>query len=140
MTEEEELEALKAEKERRRENAQMLAKKAAEVKGAKAADEINEMDFVDDYTELLEKAEPRAVRALIDIAENGTSESARVAAANALLDRKRGRPTQSIEHKGEAGGGTYIQINAVAEQGIRDLLRGFATRPNVLEHKAPVQD
>ena len=100
----------------------------------------DELALVNDYAELLEKAEPRAVRALIDIAEHGESESARVAAANALLDRKRGRPTQSIEHKGDTGGTVNIQINAVTIQRIRDMVGEFARRPNVLEYQAPVPD
>lgn len=44
-----------------------------------------------------------ALTALVDIAKKGESESARVAAANALLDRAYGKPTQSHEHKGAIG-------------------------------------
>lgn len=44
-----------------------------------------------------------ALTALVDIAKKGESESARVAAANALLDRAYGKPTQAHEHKGSIG-------------------------------------
>lgn len=44
-----------------------------------------------------------ALRALVDIAKKGESENARVAAANSLLDRAYGKPTQSHEHKGAIG-------------------------------------
>jgi hypothetical protein len=38
-----------------------------------------------------------AIRTLVDIAQNGTPDSARVSAACALLDRGFGRPAQSVE-------------------------------------------
>jgi len=40
-----------------------------------------------------------AIATLVAICRNGASESARVAAANALLDRGYGRPSQAIEHE-----------------------------------------
>lgn len=43
-----------------------------------------------------------ALNALVDVAKNGT-DSAKVAAASALLDRAYGRPVQSIEGAGENG-------------------------------------
>lgn len=45
-----------------------------------------------------------ALKTLADIAKSGTSESARVSAATALLDRAFGRPMQSHEHSGPNGG------------------------------------
>jgi hypothetical protein len=44
-----------------------------------------------------------ALKALADVAKKGT-DSARVAAAVALLDRGYGRPVQSLEHSGPQGG------------------------------------
>jgi hypothetical protein len=44
-----------------------------------------------------------ALQVLVDVAKKGTSESARVAAANAILDRAYGKPTQSHEHAGPGG-------------------------------------
>lgn len=44
-----------------------------------------------------------ALKALVTVATKGESESARVAAANALLDRAYGKPRQSVEHSGTVG-------------------------------------
>ncbi|ENN86057.1 hypothetical protein RHSP_31908 [Rhizobium freirei PRF 81] len=44
-----------------------------------------------------------ALQALVDIAKKGESESARVAAANSLLDRAYGKATQAHEHRGSIG-------------------------------------
>jgi len=41
-----------------------------------------------------------ALNTLAEIARNGESEQARVAAANSLLDRAYGKPRQEIEHSG----------------------------------------
>lgn len=59
-----------------------------------------------------------AIRTLSEICENGDSESARVSAANALLDRGYGKPTQSHEHSGKNGGPiqTVDLTNATPEQ------------------------
>lgn len=45
-----------------------------------------------------------ALKTLADVAKNGSSESARVAAATALLDRGYGRPPQAVEISGTNGG------------------------------------
>jgi hypothetical protein len=45
-----------------------------------------------------------ALQVLVDVAKKGESESARVAAANAILDRAYGKPRQSHEHSGPNGG------------------------------------
>lgn len=45
-----------------------------------------------------------ALAALKRVATKGKSETARVAAAVALLDRGHGRPRQSVEHTGKDGG------------------------------------
>lgn len=44
-----------------------------------------------------------ALKVLVDVAKKGASESARVAAANAILDRAYGKPTQSHQHAGPGG-------------------------------------
>lgn len=44
-----------------------------------------------------------AIATLVEIARNGQSDSARVAAANALLDRGYGRPAQCMELTGKDG-------------------------------------
>lgn len=42
------------------------------------------------------RAAPKMVRVLIDIAENSVSDRAKVAAANAVLDRAYGKPAQLL--------------------------------------------
>lgn len=49
-----------------------------------------------DMVTLAQAATPHAMAALLDIALHGTSDSARVAAAVALLDRAHGKPGQSV--------------------------------------------
>jgi hypothetical protein len=44
-----------------------------------------------------------ALKTLADIAKGGESESARVSAANAILDRAYGKPSQSVKHSGAVG-------------------------------------
>lgn len=45
-----------------------------------------------------------ALQALVTVATKSESDSAKVAAANAILDRAYGKPTQSHEHTGRNGG------------------------------------
>ncbi|UIY28714.1 hypothetical protein LZK73_18460 [Neorhizobium galegae] len=45
----------------------------------------------------------QALMTLVEIAEKGESESARVSAANTILDRAYGKATQSHEHSGPGG-------------------------------------
>jgi len=44
-----------------------------------------------------------AIQVLVDIALGGESEAARVAAANAILDRGYGKPSQPVDGDGEGG-------------------------------------
>lgn len=54
---------------------------------------------------------PQALKTLVDIARNGKQEAARVAAANALLDRAYGKPPQALEHTGKDGGPVQVIIS-----------------------------
>lgn len=54
--------------------------------------------------EIAQRYTEKAVKALADIVENSESDSARVAAANALLDRGHGRPSQSVSVSAPDGG------------------------------------
>jgi hypothetical protein len=51
-----------------------------------------------------------ALQTLLDIAQHGESEPARVTAANALLDRGYGKPRQAVEHSGEGGGPLLVTV------------------------------
>lgn len=53
--------------------------------------------------ELARALAPAALKALREVAEAG-SDSARVAAANSILDRAYGKPVQAVEHSGPEGG------------------------------------
>ena len=55
-------------------------------------------------SEMAREHAPEALRVLLHVATKGESESARVTAANAILDRGYGRPMQSHEHTGANGG------------------------------------
>ena len=65
------------------------------------------MDMAKDHAEL-------ALQVLVDIATSGEAESARVSAANAILDRAYGKPVQGVTL---AGTGDKGEINIV----IRDM-------------------
>ena len=45
----------------------------------------------------------QALQVLVEIAASGESESARVSAANAILDRGYGRPVQGVDHTSSDG-------------------------------------
>jgi hypothetical protein len=57
------------------------------------------------YTEM-------AIAQLAHLAQNANSETARVAAANSLIDRGHGKPSQAIEHSGKV---TISHEQALAE-------------------------
>jgi len=54
---------------------------------------------VAEITALARAHTAEAINTLVEICQKGSSEAARVAAANALLDRGYGRPPQAIEHE-----------------------------------------
>lgn len=54
--------------------------------------------------ELARQNTETALKTLVDVAMHGKSESARVSAASALLDRGYGRPMQALEVAGRDGG------------------------------------
>lgn len=55
-------------------------------------------------SELAREHTDLALSVLAEVARNGASDSAKVAAANALLDRGYGKPPQAIEHSGDLPG------------------------------------
>lgn len=55
-------------------------------------------------SELAREHTATALNVLVEVAKKGESDSARVAAANATLDRGYGKPSQSHEHTGAGGG------------------------------------
>lgn len=70
---------------------------AGRPKGAANKATIDIREAAQQYTEL-------ALRTLVQVAESGDSAAAKVAAANAILDRGHGKPKQSVEASGPDGG------------------------------------
>lgn len=60
-------------------------------------------------SELSKEMTPLALQTLGFVARHGRSESARVAAATAILDRGYGRPRQAVEHSGPDGEAIQIE-------------------------------
>ena len=69
-----------------------------------------------DYTDL-------ALSTLAEIASNGESESARVAAATALLDRGYGRPRQSVEMELQTEDRLSQAVREISARGSRPPMR-----------------
>lgn len=64
--------------------------------------------------EMAQEYAEEAISTLAQIATMGESESARVAAANAILDRAYGKPSQAMELGGKGGGAiTFERIERV---------------------------
>ncbi len=82
-----------------------------------------------------------ALLALVEIMQHGQNESARVAAAQAVLDRGWGRPVQALEHSGPEGGALLpadltvlpdaqlVQLSALLEE-IAGQTRDGPARPD----------
>jgi hypothetical protein len=67
-----------------------------------------------DLAGMAQKHAEAALLVLHEIATGGESESARVSAAVAILDRAYGRPPQQVQHTGEDGG--PVQLSWMAPQ------------------------
>lgn len=70
---------------------------------------------------------PDALKTLAYICVSGEAESARVSAANAILDRAYGRPPQSLEHTGLNGGPIQHQEMS-AREALADRIANLAAR------------
>jgi hypothetical protein len=72
-----------------------------------------------------------AIAALSEIAARGTSESARVSAACAILDRTFGRPAQAVTHDGpfdDTINITRVIIEAAVPDDLREVLDTIGDR------------
>jgi hypothetical protein len=72
-----------------------------------------------------------AIAALSEIAARGTSESARVSAACAILDRTHGRPAQAVSHDGHVDDTvniTRVIIQAAVPDDLREALDTIGER------------
>lgn len=77
-----------------------------------------------DLAEMAKEHAEKALRVLVQIAQGGESEAARVSAANAILDRAYGKPPQALDHKSSDGsmtpGPATIQIVAAEDDSRTD--------------------
>src|SRR6266480_1073036 len=62
--------------------------------------------------EIRDLARLQAIETLAEIMVSAESDQARVAAANAILDRGLGKPPQAVEHTGEDGGPIQVTSGA----------------------------
>lgn len=106
---------------------------AGRPKGApnKAGRELREL--AQQYTET-------ALAALVKIAKTGESESARVSAATALLDRGYGRPAQAIEHSGPDGEAIQIGKATADAADFTSAISRLAARGGTPAGAQPVDD
>ena len=74
-------------------------------------------------TELAQSLTDIAIQTLKDVALTGQSESARVAAANAILDRGYGRPFQAVQITGvDEGPVQVIDPTRISTDALRELI------------------
>ncbi|WLS01731.1 hypothetical protein [Shinella oryzae] len=77
-----------------------------------------------DLAEMAKEHAEKALGVLVQIAQGGESEAARVSAANAILDRAYGKPPQALDHKSSDGsmtpGPATIQIVAAEDDSRTD--------------------
>lgn len=77
-----------------------------------------------DLAEMAKEHAEKALGVLVQIAQRGESEAARVSAANAILDRAYGKPPQALDHKSSDGsmtpGPATIQIVAAEDDSRTD--------------------
>ena len=66
---------------------------------------------------------PEALKTLHTICTSGSSESARVAAAQALLDRAFGKPRQAIEHSGTPGAPIKHDVRLMSAKRFEEIAR-----------------
>lgn len=76
-------------------------------------------------SELARQHTESALNALVYIATQGESETARVSAANALLDRGYGKAPQQLEHTGKDGKDLPVSAPAIAIFALPDNGRDF---------------
>lgn len=64
-----------------------------------------------------------AIKALADVVQNSESDAARVSAANAILDRAYGRPSQSVAISG-ADGGPVRHAHELTDEALAKIAAG----------------
>ena len=118
-----------------------VIKKNAALDAAADSSALDAVRSVADFAAKLDAAEPLAVDALAEIAADVKSPAAaRVAAANALLDRKRGKAPQAIDVS------QRVDVRHTIEESTREMIDRFAEfalrrrQGMTIEHKPIVTD
>lgn len=94
--------------------------------------------------EIAKQHTPIAIRTLVEIAEFGNSETARVNAANSILDRAWGKPRSSMELDANVSGAMDIasRLTGLSDEELRDLAIQAGVDPDDLmseeEQKQPM--
>ncbi len=78
---------------------------------------------------------PQALKTLVHVCEKGQSESARVAAACAILDRGFGKPKQALEHAGANGGA--IEVKGQVDEFLEKLAAIARRQKEFADHFEP---
>ncbi len=98
-TEEEEIAALAEAKEEQDQNRRLMRQRQLDGAMLDSWQDIPLPEFAEGMSlqELAEACEPMAIMSLIKVAYHGTSEAAKVAAANSILDRSKGKAIQQTK-------------------------------------------
>ena len=73
--------------------------------------------------EIAQQYTDKAIKALADVVENSESDAARVSAANSILDRAYGRPSQSVAISG-ADGGPVRHAHEMTDEALAKIAAG----------------
>jgi hypothetical protein len=76
-------------------------------------------------SELARDHTEEAVAALVDVMRRGTSESARIAAANAVLDRGYGKAAVSLDVDSTSSDGSMSPVHALSDEEINQQIAHF---------------
>ncbi len=82
-----------------------------------------------DIREAAQQYSDQALQVLVTVATKGESEAARVAAANAILDRAHGKPKQSVETSGPDGSPIQVESALNVEGLTLEQKRALASIP-----------
>jgi HEAT repeat protein len=83
------------------------------VKGGKSPNPNGRSRIAQEVRELAQKHSAEAIKTLVELMTTSTDERIRLSAADSLLDRGIGKPTQAIEHSGPEGEALSVTVEFV---------------------------
>ena len=95
---------------------------AGRPKGSRSAATVQQQATISD---LAKQHCPDALKALLEIVQGGESESARVSAANSILDRGYGKPVQALDHSSTDGSMTpkpVIDVTTLSTKALAEIM------------------